>query len=201
MKNPLFIKLSKNISRALVIRNVKLNFVAQAFFTHATWKFFFPRQPTQTISWLVCSHLSFTAGSFPVCQEREGWSLGKYKGASRENSGYNLGDKLGSPRYSQEIFRCFMHVWIGLHNPETYLSPVEALLETLFPFSSPESASACLSPVDRIAFNVFFVPDSRSAATGTDLAKGNIAQGIAGHLGFCHRKHLISYCLHLKPLP
>lgn len=41
----------------------------------------------------------------------------------------------------------------------------------------------------------------RSAATGTDLVIGNIGEGIAGHLGYCHRKHLISYCLHLKPLP
>lgn len=43
-----------------------------------------------------------------------------------------------------------------------------------------------------------FFPDMKSAATGTDLAIGSTGLGIVGHLGCYHRKHLISYCLHLK---
>ena len=78
-----------------------------------------------------------------------------------------------------------------------YLSPEQAWLETLFPSSSPESASSRLPPVDGVTPICFLClfPDMRSAATGTYLAIGNIGVGIAGHLGYCHRKHLISYCL------
>ncbi len=89
---------------------------------------------------------------------------------------------------------------IRSHRAGIYLSPEQAWLETLFPSSSPESASSCLPPVDGVTPVCFLClfPDMRSAATGTDLAIGNIGEGIAGHLGCCHRKHLISYCLHLK---
>lgn len=92
---------------------------------------------------------------------------------------------------------------IRSHRAGIYLSPEQAWLETLFPSSSPESASSCLPPMDSVTPVCFLClsPDMRSTATGADLAIGNIGEGIAGHLGYCHRKHLISYCLNLKPLP
>lgn len=70
--------------------------------------------------------------------------------------------------------------------------------------TSPEQgvASSCLPSLYSVApyaFSLFYA--MKSAATGTDLAIGNTGLGIVGHLGCCHRKHLISYCLHLKPLP
>ena len=79
-----------------------------------------------------------------------------------------------------------------------------------FSSTSPESTSSCLPSVDSVMLVCFFFlffcffclfPDMRSTDTGIDLAIGNIGQGIVGHLGYCHRKHLVSYCLHLKPLP
>lgn len=67
---------------------------------------------------------------------------------------------------------------------------------------SPKSTSSCLPSLYSVALYVFSLFYAmKSAATGTDLAIGNTGLGIVGHLGCYHRKHLISYCLHLKPLP
>lgn len=67
---------------------------------------------------------------------------------------------------------------------------------------SPKSTSSCLPSLYSVALYVFSLFYAmKSAATSTDLAIGNTGLGIVGHLGYYHRKHLISYCLHLKPLP